>query len=143
MGKAQVTRRVVVDTNVAVSALVFSKGRLSWLRLAWIEGTVVPVVSDKAIKELLAVLAYPKFDLSANDIGELMADYLPFAEVWTSAVPRSGVEVPDEDDEVFVDLAIAAEVDFLVTGDRHLIGLGPNVPIRVVTPGELREILGH
>lgn len=36
--------RVVFDSNVAVSALVFRAGRLGWLR-DWAVGTVVPVVS--------------------------------------------------------------------------------------------------
>lgn len=142
MGETQVAHRVVVDTNVVVSALLFREGRLAWLRLAWGGGTIVPVVSDRTVKELLTVLAYPKFALSKDDVGELLSDYLPFTEVWSSAVPTSGVEVPDEDDIVFVDLAIAANVTMLVTGDKHLLGLGADVPVRVVTPADLRGILG-
>ena len=74
MGPRQVTYRVVVDTNVVVSALVFRAGRVSWLRSAWSSGAVIPVVSESTVTELLRVLAYPKFGLSEDDIDELLAD---------------------------------------------------------------------
>lgn len=141
MGARQVTRRAVFDTNVAVSAMVFRSGRLSWLRLAWSTGALVPVISDLTVKELLRVLAYPKFALDKDEIDELLSDYLPYAEVWSAAVPRSRVQVPDASDAMFVDLAIAAKVDLLVSGDKHLTDLGNSSPVTVVKPDELRRLL--
>lgn len=141
MGTRQVTRRAVFDTNVAVSAMVFRSGRLSWLRLAWSTGALVPVISDLTVKELLRVLAYPKFALDKDEIDELLSDYLPYAEVWSAAVPRSGVQIPDASDAMFVDLAIAAKVDLLVSGDKHLTDLGNGSPVKVVKPDELRTLL--
>lgn len=142
MGPEQITRRCVFDTNVVVSASVFRAGRLSWLRFAWSSGAATPVVSDGTVKELLRVLSYPKFALVKDEIDELLADYLPYAEVWRGAVPRSDVQVPDVDDAMFADLAIAAKVDMLVSGDRHLTGLGDDSQVRVVKPDALRAKLG-
>ena len=56
--------RVVLDTNCLISALLFSKGQLSWLRHAWQNGRCIPLVSRATIEELLRVLAYPKFKLN-------------------------------------------------------------------------------
>lgn len=142
MGSRRVAYRVVVDTNVAVSALVFREGRLSWMRFAWSTGAAVPVVSALTVRELLRVLTYPKFALSGDEIDELLADYLPFAEVWEAAAPPSGVRLPDADNAIFVDLAIAAQVDMLVSGDRHLSGLGDESKVKVVKPDRLRALLG-
>ena len=65
--------RVVHDTNVAVSALLFRAGRLAWLRDAWADCTVVPVVCRSTIAELEQVLLYPKFRLTADEVTALVA----------------------------------------------------------------------
>lgn len=72
--------RVVLDTNVVISALLFSRARMSWIRQAWQAGRLRPVVSRPTVAELLRVLAYPKFQLSAADQEDILADFLPFAE---------------------------------------------------------------
>lgn len=44
--------RIVLDTNGVVSAIVFKKGHLTWLRDAWQNGTVTPLI-DKACAKVL------------------------------------------------------------------------------------------
>jgi len=58
--------RVVLDTNVVLSALVFGKGPTAQLRTAWQRGDFVPLVNTAAAQELVRVLAYPKFRLDAE-----------------------------------------------------------------------------
>jgi predicted nucleic acid-binding protein len=53
--------RVVFDTNTVLSALLFGRGRLAWLRQVWRQGMVVPIVSAATRAEIERVLAYPKF----------------------------------------------------------------------------------
>lgn len=137
MGSRPVAIRAVFDTDVVVSALVFRAGRLSWLRFAWREGEYIPVVNDETVKELLRVLGYPKFRLARADIDELLGDYLPYADVWSGSVSPSGVELPDSDGVKFIDLAIAAELELLVSGDKHLRGAGEHAKLGVVTPDAL------
>ena len=72
--------RIVLDTSVVVSAIVFKKGRLTWLRDAWQNGTVTPLIDKEYADELLRVLAYPKFQLSQDEIEILLSSYLPYAE---------------------------------------------------------------
>lgn len=69
--------RVVLDTNVVLSALLFRSGSSARLRRAWQDGAIRPLVSADTVQELLRVLAYPKFRLSADEQYELLADYLP------------------------------------------------------------------
>jgi uncharacterized protein len=59
------TLRVVLDTNIVLSALLFKSGRLAWLLPAWQEYRVVPLVCRDTLDELLRVLDYPKFRLSS------------------------------------------------------------------------------
>lgn len=72
--------RVVLDTNVVLSALVFRGGAAGQVRLAWQQGLLLPLVSSATVQELVRVLAYPKFRLSPAVQDELLADYLPYTE---------------------------------------------------------------
>jgi putative PIN family toxin of toxin-antitoxin system len=134
--------RVVHDTNVAVSALLFRTGRLAWLRDAWAAGTVVPLVCRSTVAELEQVLFYPKFHLDSDDMTALLATYLERAE--TRPDPGAAVRVPhcrDEDDRLFLRLAYAARADALVTGDADLIALAPESRVKIITPTALRALV--
>jgi putative PIN family toxin of toxin-antitoxin system len=134
--------RVVHDTNVAVSALLFRAGSLAWLRDAWSAGTVAPVVCSTTIAELVRVLAYPKFRLEADEVSSLLACYLEQSE--TRPDPSSSVRVPrcrDEDDRLFLRLAYTTSADALVTGDADLIALASKSRVRIVTPAALRALI--
>jgi putative PIN family toxin of toxin-antitoxin system len=127
----------VLDTNVVVSALVFRAGALAWLREAWRAGALVPLVSHATVDELLRVLSYPKFRLERPDIEELLALYLPFAQVVLEAGSQAAVpECRDVDDQKFVDLAYLGGADYLITGDRALLDMAAIVTVPIITPAE-------
>lgn len=136
--------RIVFDTNVVVSALVFGR-RLAWLRAMWVRREVVPVVCRETVTELLRVLRYPKFRLDQVDREALLADYLPYTEVAHLSDQRAALPVAcrDHDDAVFIELALTAGVNFLVSGDRDLTVLRQSAPIQIVAVSELRSILGR
>jgi uncharacterized protein len=126
--------RVVLDTNVVLSALVFGHGRLAPLRQAWQTGRCVPLASHTTAAELLRAIAYPKFKLTAADQEELLAEYLPFCE--SVRIPTKPPKTPicrDPFEVPFLELAIAGNAAFLVTGDRDLLALKPNLPFAIVT----------
>ena len=116
--------RVVLDTNVVLSALVFRGGAAGQLRLAWQRGSLLPLVSKDTARELVRVLAYPKFRLSQAEQDELLADYLPYAE--TVRIPQPPPTVPDCRDVLdlpFMHLAVAGKAQVLVSGDRDLLAI--------------------
>jgi hypothetical protein len=115
--------RVVLDTNVLVSALLFDKGRLAWIRHGWQAGRFTPVLAPSTTRELLRVLTYPKFKLNAAEIQLLLAELLPWSETWQDPLELSDPLCCDPRDQVFLDLAIAAKVHALVSGDADLLAL--------------------
>jgi putative PIN family toxin of toxin-antitoxin system len=135
--------RVVFDTNIVISALIFGR-RLSWLRAAWARGAVTPVVCRETIAELLRVMAYPKFRLEAADREALLEDYLPFAEVakLPAEMPLLAETCRDKDDLVFVALALGAKADALVSGDADLIVLQDTISVPILSLGALQVRLG-
>ncbi len=116
--------RVVLDTNVVLSALVFGGGAAGQVRRAWQQGVLLPLASSVTVQELVRVLAYPKFRLSHAEQDELLADYLPYTE--TVRIPQPPPQVPacrDVLDEPFMHLAVAGKAQVLVSGDRDLLAI--------------------
>lgn len=141
MGAAQrvKTLRVVLDTNVTASALLFTTGRLTWLRQSWLNRRIIPVVCRETVAELIRVLTYPKFRLTRPEQEALLSDYLPECE--TVALLDMSAPIPtcrDPNDEIFLRLAVTASVDFLVTGDDDLLTLAPEFPIPILLPAQLK-----
>jgi uncharacterized protein len=134
--------RVVLDTNTVLSALLFVNGRLVPLRTAWQAGEVTPLLCAQTVEELLRVLAYPKFKLTAEEREELLADYLPYGEV--VAPWRSKPAVPvcrDKKDQVFLDLAAVGAAHWLVTGDKDLLNLSGRVKFKIIAPAAAIDLL--
>ena len=143
MGSPIVTLRVVFDTNTVISALLFTKGQLTWLRAVWRQGTVVPLISKTTAEEIVRVLRYPKFRLDAADQEELLGDFLPFAEIIEVGSPTG--EVPmcrDKHDQKFLELAASGEADALVTGDEDLLVLAGQFSIPIMTPADFHRRIG-
>ena len=143
MGSPIVTLRVVFDTNTVITALLFSKGRLAWLRTVWRQGTVVPLISKTTTEDIVRVLAYPEFHLDAAEQEELLGDFLPFAEIIEADLPTGEVPIcRDKHDQKFLELAAAGEADALVTGDTDLLVLGEQFPIPIMRPADFHRRIG-
>ena len=126
--------RVVIDTNLVLSALVFAHGRLAPLRHAWQRGRCQPLVSTFTVTELLRVLAYPKFKLTAEEQQELLSDYLPYCT--TVQMPANPPVIPacrDANDLAFLHLAIVGKADALVSGDNDLLSLAGQFACPILT----------
>jgi putative PIN family toxin of toxin-antitoxin system len=121
----------VLDTNVVLSALLFTQGRLASLRLAWQQARFQTLASTATTQEFMRTLTYRKFKLTAEDQRELLADYLPYCT--PIAMPGKPLRTPpcrDPFDLPFLQLAITGNAGFLVTGDKDLLSLSSrNRPI--------------
>lgn len=129
--------RAVIDTNLVLSALVFSRGALVGLRRAWQSQRFTPLVSKETAGELIRVLGYPKFQLTAEERADLLADYLPYCE--SIRVPNPPPRTPpcrDPFDRPFLELALAGKADALVTGDADLLSLEPVFACPIVKAGD-------
>ncbi len=132
------TPRLVLDTNIVLSALLFGAGRLSWIRRAWQHQQIQPLVCRDTANELLRALAYPKFKLLPQEQTDLLGDFLPCAEVVVLPTPWPDLPVcRDEKDQVFLVLAHVANADALVTGDADLLAMREMFRGRILSADEL------
>jgi putative PIN family toxin of toxin-antitoxin system len=129
-------KRVVFDTNILVSALVFPGGRGEAALRRIIEQTDQLILSRPIVDELLDVLAR-KF---ARD-GEELAHVAVFVtELALVVAPKRRLRVvKDDPDNRILECAVAGHAEVIVTGDKALLALKLYKKIRIVT---LREYLG-
>lgn len=133
--------RVVLDTNILISTLLF-RGELSEIVGLWKSGRVLPVISKETFRELRDILEYPKFRLTKDEIRMIIEEeVLPFFEVVDVHDRMIGV-CSDPDDDKFLSCALAASVDFIVSGDRHLCSIGAYKTLRIITASEFLKLFG-
>ena len=139
MGPLKVTR-IVVDTNVLVSALLFG-GTPGKLIPLWKKGTIQPLASSEIIVEYLRVLAYPKFRLTENEIGYLLyREILPHFKI-VSAEKGKPVVSADPSDDKFIWCAVEGKAEFIISSDKHLLSLRFYQGISIQTPATFLKSL--
>ena len=137
--KEKAPLKVVLDTNILVSALLF-RGELSRIVELWKEGRLIPVISKETFRELKAVFEYPKFRLTKDEIRTLIEEeILPFFEVVEVAEEVRGICI-DPDDDKFISCAISVSADFIVSGDKHLCGLHIYKSVRIIKAADLMKL---
>jgi putative PIN family toxin of toxin-antitoxin system len=133
--------KVVLDTNVLISAIVYGGNPRKVLE-AVISGTVQMAVSEDLIKEMQAVLQRTQFGLSLQFIHNTVAELTSVAE-WVAPEKHHELIPEDPSDNLVLDCAVAAQSDYLVSGDSHLLHLRKCGEVKIVTPQEFLEIQGR
>lgn len=101
----------------------------------------MPLATKDTLRELWRVLGYRKFNLTVVNRADLMRPYVRSCQMVVIAQPPPVPECRDPNDRRFLELALAASADALVTGDRDLLALQSVFPIPIITPAELRSRL--
>lgn len=135
--------RIVADTNVIVSGLLWS-GSPSRLLAAVFDGKMELASSWAILDELLEVLARPKLasrleHLGVDPVG-LTFDFLTQCRI-VDALPIART-APDLQDDMVIGTALSANSDYVVTGDKPLLGLGQIETVRFVTVAEALALIG-
>lgn len=129
--------RVVFDTNVLVSAIGFGGKPWECLVVAFV-GDVEMVTADAAIAEFERVLGYDRLPFTETErerYPALIRDEATLVE------PRQSVEVieDDPDDDLFLEIAVEADAEYIVSGDPHLTALGAFRGVDIVRPAVFLE----
>lgn len=133
--------RVILDTNVLLSALLSSRGTPAQLLYAWERKKFVLVACHALIAELREVSGRPFFRARLRpSAAELLAAGIRDFSFFCSEIPFGPV-APDPGDSYLLALAEASQADFLVTGDKGLLALGHHKSTRIISPAAMIEAL--
>lgn len=128
--------RVVLDTNVYISALLFGGFPGSVLDLAILGAFTLilsPALPDELDEKLRA-----KFEMTMEDTAFLRARLETVGEVVEPGEVLK-VIVDDPDDNRVLECAVKGKADLIVSGDRHLLKLGMYRGIKIVTVRQFME----
>ena len=125
--------RVVLDTNIFISAVL--GGRLGVIIDEWKAGKFKLIITDAIAREYLDVINRPKFKISQGEI-IAVSDYLLQLGEFVTSQEEIHVIVADPTDNKFLEAAWAGKVDFIVSGDNHLLELRSFREISIITANE-------
>jgi len=130
--------RVILDTNVLLGALISPHGRPDTIYRAWQASRFDLVTSAAQLDELRRVSRYPKLKaiLPAHRIGTMVNNM--HRAIVPDSLPQlpDGIDANDPNDAFLLAMALAAEADYLVTGDQRsgLLERGSVGRTRIVVP---------
>jgi len=131
-------KKIVVDTNVFISALLGSKSCRQIYEFLK-EDKFQLVISENLLTELKNTLILAKFEFTEEEIDELIEHVLQKAQKVESTIK---VDIcRDPKDNMVIECAIAETTDFIVTGDKDLLTLNSFRKILIITPRQFLKIL--
>ena len=131
--------RVVADTNILVSALLFG-GTSEQVFLAGLRGEIQLLTSLPLLKEFEKVLK-EKFKLNIHLVREIIEEVMEVAEIVEVSAHIKAISYPDEDNRV-LECAVDGKADFIVTGDtKHILPLKEYGGIKILSASEFLKHL--
>lgn len=133
--------RVVIDTNIWISYLLTS--HFDFLDASIRNDQIILLHNETSIEELTAVALRPKFEkiISPVELLSLIETIEGFGE---SVEVKSDIALSrDPDDNFLLSLAVDGRADFLISGDKDLLGLGEVRGVKVISISTLKEILSQ
>jgi putative PIN family toxin of toxin-antitoxin system len=132
--------KITLDTNVIISALFWNGFPNAILRKC-IRGEVELILSEEILEEVEEVLRKEKkFMMTEKAIVEQKEELLKIAKL---VIPAKKLNVIKEDlkDNKILECGVAGKVDFIVSGDKHLLKIKEFGGIKIVTAREIVEIV--
>ena len=130
--------RVLIDTNVLVSALI-NDGKPRRLVFELLDRHAV-ILSRLMLAELADVVSRDKFSVTGSQVDRFVSSLIRTSKVVLDNV-RFKVALEDPDDDVVLNTAYSGRAEFIVTGDHHLLVLGQFKKIKIVTVNQMQDIL--
>lgn len=134
--------KIVVDTNVLVSAVGWDKGNERQIIDKCAEGKLQLVVSKDLLDEFEEVIFRPKFDFIPHWKKPEFLTLL--TEISTILSPGIVLKIINEDegDNRVLECAVAGEVDYIISGDKHLLNLSNIGNIKILRPSQFLSLEG-
>jgi hypothetical protein len=128
---------LVLDTNVLISALISPTGHPAEIVRLWEQDRFELASSPALISEFEKTLAYPKIRKLLPQVEEKGPRFL--ARLQSNAImvePEIGLDVIEIDptDNRVLECAVAAEAQYIISGDKHLLSLKQYRGIIILSP---------
>jgi len=129
--------KVVVDTNVLASGTLKTDTPPGMILQMILDGRLEAVISIQMAAEYMDVLIRPAFGFSPDSARKLVSSMAPSAD-WVDA-PGLELDLPDPDDRIFIECALAGRAECIVTGNKRHFPAGACHGIPVLSPAEFLD----
>lgn len=129
--------KIVLDTNVFISALGW-KGASHKIFNKCVSGNLNLFLSTGIFDEIKRVLKYPKFKFSKSEINEFLDLILEVGSLVETEIEINIIEA-DPSDNKFLECAITADADYLVSRDPHVLKIKEFRGIKIMSPENFME----
>lgn len=131
--------KITLDTNILISATITDGNEFQLLKKIK-EGKADLILSPYILKEFKEVISRPKFGFSHEQIEQSLKQLLTLS---TLIMPLKKLTVVKEypDDNMIIECAVAGTVDYIVSGDKHLLELKEYRGIKIVKTTEILVVL--
>jgi putative PIN family toxin of toxin-antitoxin system len=134
-------QKIILDTNVIVSALIQRSYPYKVLEHVLTTENITLCVSDKLLQEYHEVLFRPKFTRFTDFFVNAHVLLLRIETISRKFTPQATLNVlPDQDDNMLLELAQESKADFLVTGNTSDFVIPSYQQTRILTPKEYFEL---
>jgi len=137
--------KAVIDTNILVSAVLSKNGTPAKILEVWRKRSFLLAINEAAMQEAQRVLndlgSTGKYNLPSNEISELLQLLRKEAQFVPGQITVAGIIPQDTTDENFLSIALEANADVIISGDKHLLNLGKFKNIPILTPRQFLDFL--
>ena len=141
---------VVLDSNVWIDILVFDDPHTRPIAAALESGALAALIDARCLAELTYVLDYPQFVHRKVDKAAALAVVARLAQLVEPVAPQEDTrplpKCKDRDDQKFLELAHAAQADWLVSKDRAVLKLAKRIArdfgIQIAQPAPFVAAIG-
>lgn len=130
---------IVPDTNVLISAFISSGYESELFNLARQE-KIKLVISFDILEEFNDVIKRKKFSLTQKEIVDFNTQLIVNADIVQPREKIMAVE-DDPDDNIILECSVEAKADYIVSGDKHLLGLKEFRGTPIVRSGKILEFV--
>ena len=138
--------RLVLDTNVSVSAILNPRGKPALILKLALKGVVELVISRAMIEEMDKVLHYPKLinllkktKVSVEEVEAFINNLDTIAEITKGELVLEVIKEDPTDNKILA-CAVEGGADFIISGDSHLLRLANFEEIEIVSPATFLEL---
>jgi hypothetical protein len=136
-----VKKKVVLDTNILISALLKPKSKARGIYRLVLRGEIELYTSVDLISELSRVLEYPKFKFEKLEKEVFLKNLARVAVILANSKLKVNVIKEDPSDNKFLECAVEAKADYLISGDNeHLLPLRNFQGIKIISASEFLKL---
>jgi len=129
----------VIDSNIFISGIIFGGNPRKIIDIVT-EGKIQLYISSDILREIKEVLERDKFGFSQNITQQIIFEIESLSE-FVSPKSKHSIVNRDPDDNIIIDCAMEAKVDYIITDDYDLLSLKEYKNIRIINASDFMDLI--